>query len=280
MGSINMKRILITVLYMTSVVATTALAEGSQCISALKKYENNYQFIDKVSDKKRLAYLASTKELCRDNSVHAIFQSQVLISMAKVDDAFLVLDSAIANYSQPIGDALYEKADLMRRMIDAGFDKESIHQDMSYEKSIFLFLQALKTKTNIKPLIYLGLSESHIAINALDQAIEYAKKGIELDDNIARLYSLLGVIESKKDNFLTAQQYLEISAKKQGTRYLKEPDTVLALAKVLCNAKRKDLVIDLVNKAIKTIPYSEDIPDIQEAYGIAKHCPHPNPLGN
>ena len=36
MGSINMRRILITVFYMTSVVATTALAEGSQCISALK----------------------------------------------------------------------------------------------------------------------------------------------------------------------------------------------------------------------------------------------------
>jgi tetratricopeptide (TPR) repeat protein len=274
-----MKRTLIQLFYTLSVMTVPALAEENQCISTLKSYEENYQFVKEVSDKQRLAYLDSAKELCRDNAVHAIFKSKILVNMAKVDDAFLILDNAIANYSQPIGDVLYEKAELVRRMVGAGYDRKTIHQGVSYEQAISLFMQALKTKTNVKPLIYLGMSEAYISNNQLDKAAENANLGIQLDNKIARFYSLLGIIETKKEDFSKAQYYLELSATRQGSGYLKEPDTVLALAKVLCNAQRKDLVIDLVNKAVEIAASAENIPDLQAAYNIAKHCPHPNPLG-
>ena len=274
-----LKIFFIKAVYISSLISGLTLAEESQCFTALKAYENNYQLSDGSSNEKRLVYLKSIKSICRDNAIHVIYQSRVLVDMRKVDDAFLILDEAIANYSLPIGNALYEKADLMQRIIFSGYKNHSEHKDISYKESILLFKQALKTDTNIKPLIYAGLAEVHILINELDEAIEYASLGIKLDNNIARFYSLLGIIESKKNDFLKAQHYLEISANKQGMAYLKEPDTVLALAKVFCHNKRKDLVIGLVNKALDTIPHSEDIPDLQKAYDIAKNCPHPNPMG-
>ena len=255
-----------------------AIATENNCITELKKYESEYQFLSNVSDKQRLAYLNSIQKNCKDNGIHTIFKSKVLLDMGKVADSFLILDESIANYYQPIGDLLYEKADLMQRMISAGYKNHSEYE-LSYTESILLYKQALKTNTNVKPLIYIGLAQVHIYIEELDKAIDYLKSGIKLDNNIARMYSLLGIIESKKNNLAKAQHYLEMSAKIQGMGYLKEPDTVLALAKVFCNAKRKDLVIDLVNKAIETISHSEDIPDIQQAYDIAKNCPHPNPKG-
>jgi len=255
-----------------------AIATEDRCITELKKYESQYQLSAKVTDKQRLAYLSSSEKICDGNAIHSIFKSKLLLDMGKIDDAFLILDDSIANYYQPIGDLLYEKADLMQRMIFAGYKNNSEH-DLSYAESIVLYKQALQTNRNIKPLIYIGLAQVHIYIEELDKAIDYLKAGIKLDNNIARMYSLLGIIESQKNNLTKAQQYLEMSAKIQGLGYLKEPDTVLALAKVFCNAKRKDLVIDLVNKAIKAIPNSEDIPDINQAYDIAKNCPHPNPLG-
>ena len=189
------------IIFLFGLLCTEVIAAESKCITELKTYENEYQLTETISDEKRLTYLQSIKPSCRDNALHAIFQSNVLIGKGKVDDAYSILDNAIANHSKPIGNVLYEKADLIQRMISAGYDSNSIHEDITYEESIHLFKQALKTKTNVIPLVYLGLAEVHIAINELEKAVEYANLGIQLDNNIARLYSLLGIIASKKNDF-------------------------------------------------------------------------------
>jgi len=266
------------ILFLFCIFSADVFSMDKGCIAELKKFEVEYKYNEGVSNVQRLNYLESIKNICRNNAIHSVFQSKTLLKMKRVDEAFLLLDDSIANYSQPIGDLLYEKAVLMQRMVFAGF-KSKTEYSLSYEEATLLFKQALKTSTNMKPLIYLGLAEVNIQINELDRAIENLDNGINLDSNIARLYSLRGIIESKKGNFENAQEYLGMSVNIQGMKYLKEPDTVLALAKVFCHAKRKDLVIDLVIKAREITPHSDDFSDLQEAYDIAKNCPHPNPLG-
>ena len=186
--------------------------------------------------------------------------------MHRFDEAFAVLDDGINKKLAPVGNLLYEKADLMHTLLSSRVRTYNYTEINSY------FERALKSKNTVLPTIYLGLGEMAVLMGNLDKAMEYLHKGSALNEKISRFYMLGAIVETKKKNYRQAYKYLEGAIEMGEKEYLLFPDTVLAMATILCHFKRNDLAKIAVDQATALIKESDELPDLISARKVVDEC--------
>lgn len=260
--------LLLCLLLNTSVYASS---NEDECIPLLIEYEKRHGGNinnEKYSDKDRLKYLLNIQVECQNNAMYTIFYANVLVDLKNFDKMFEVLDEAIKLEIQPLAHLLHRKGHFMYLLSHAEIRK------FDYDEIKLIYLQALKEKNTIEPLIYLGLAEVALLNSLFDEAMGYASKGAQLDASISRFFTIGSIIESKKGNYAKSIKFIEIAITKDGDRYLQHPDVVLAIANALCQMQRSDLVENIINQSAELINFYNH-PELLEAKKIARECTIP-----
>lgn len=197
--------------------------QEANCLFVLKRYEEAQQ---------KFLALAGTNLRSADIFLNA---AQCNIVQNKEEGVLELLDSALACYSTPYPAAAANLI-LIRanELAKAGKNRDAVIGMLDYERlaggnlnaNFYYKRQQLGIKARMysqalsdiektialepkEPLYYAEAAALNYRVAKLDDAIEYARKAIEIDNTFADAYRIMGVCYSQKGNKAEARKYLQ-----------------------------------------------------------------------
>ena len=197
--------------------------QEANCLFALKRYDEAYE---------KFLSLTNTNLRSADMFLSA---AQCLIIQNKEEGVLELLDSALACYSKPYpvaaANTILIRADYLAK---AGKNKEAVLGLNEYERlaggnlnaNFYYGREQLEIKARMypqalsdiekamsiepkEPLYCAEAAALNFRIGQLDDAIEYAKKAIAIDDKFPDAYRIIGVCYNQKGNKAEAKKYLQ-----------------------------------------------------------------------
>ncbi len=243
--------------------------EEAACEAVLFEYKNEFGGLSinkNHTEEEALKYLLSNEQICQTNAVYYFIRSNVLYDLAKYDEALTLLNKAIKRKAVPLGTVLYQKANIMRRLTQ--------WQVRNYDYSMIrdLLIEAENAEHTNGVLIYLELAEVLVLMNELDEAMKILNSAVVLDPSLFRFFSLAAIIETKQENFQTAEKYMNIAIQKGGQTSLNQPDSVLAFATIHCHNKRNEEARIMVDNIRNLISERDELTDLIAAKKVVDEC--------
>ena len=197
--------------------------QEANCLFALKRY-----------DEAREKFIALSKTNLRSADVF-LNAAQCNIVQNKEEGVLELLDSALACYPTPYpvaaANTILIRADQLAK---AGKNRDAVLGMNEYERlakgnlnaNFYYRRQQLEIKARMypqaladiektimlepkEPLYYAEAAAMNYRVGQLDDAIEYGKKAIALDDKFADPYRIIGVCYNQKGNKAEARKYLQ-----------------------------------------------------------------------
>ena len=219
---------------MEKALAEAGNAYGANPLPVYTEQEANCLFVLKRYDEARDKFIALTKTNLRSADMF-LNAAQCNIVQNKEESVLELLDSALACYPTPYPVAAANTI-LIRanELAKAGKNKDAVMGLNEYERlangnlnanfyygreqleiKVRMYPQALADieKTIMlepkEPLYYAEAAALNYRVGQLDDAIEYGKKAIALDEKFAAPYRIVGVCYNQKGNKPEARQYLQ-----------------------------------------------------------------------
>ena len=196
--------------------------------------EANCLFVLKRYDEAREKFMALSKTNLRSADVF-LNAAQCNIVQNKEEGVLELLDSALACYPTPYpvaaANTILIRADQLAK---AGKNRDAVLGLNEYERlangnlnaNFYYRRQQLEIKARMypqaladiektimlepkEPLYYAEAAAMNYRVGQLDDAIEYAKKAVALDDKFADPYRIIGVCYNQKGNKAEARKYLQ-----------------------------------------------------------------------
>lgn len=197
--------------------------QEANCLFALKRY-------DEAQEK----FLSLTKTNLRSADVF-MSAAQCLIAQNKEEGVLELLDSALACYSKPYpvtaASTILLRSDFLAK---AGKNKEAVKSLNDYERlaggnlnaNFYYGREQLEIKCRMypqalsdiekaislspkEPLYCAEAAALNFRIGQVDDAIEYGKRAIAIDDKFPDPYRIIGVCYNQKGNKVEAKKYLQ-----------------------------------------------------------------------
>ena len=197
--------------------------QEANCLFALKRYDEAHE-----------KYLSLTKTNLRSADMF-LNAAQCMIIQNKEEGVLELLDSALACYSKPYpvaaANIILIRADALAK---AGKNRDAVLGLNDYERlagdnlnaNFYYGKEQLEVKCRMypqalsdiekamslepkEPLYCAEAAALNYRIGQLDDAIEYAKKAIAIDDKFPDPYRIIGVCYNQKGNKVEAKKYLQ-----------------------------------------------------------------------
>ena len=197
--------------------------QEANCLFAMKRY-----------DEAREKFISLTKTNLRNADIF-LSAAQCQIIQNKEDGVLELLDSALACYSKPYpiaaANIILIRADALAK---AGKNKDAVLGLNDYERlagdnlnaNFYYGREQLEVKCRMYPqalsdiektinlapkeaLYYAEAAALNYRLGQIDDAIEYAKRAIVIDEQFADAYRIIGVCYNQKGNKAEARKYLQ-----------------------------------------------------------------------
>lgn len=259
--------------------AASVSAEPVDCNESIHAYHEKYGDYSrngKPSYPERLTYLESIESpSCLNNAYFSIAKAQLLVFLGRFDEALQLLDDADRKRLKPRAYVLETKATTL--LLLRKYDAVKITQSLDDINALYQEALEIESKEGQPPnfpVYYAGLATVAYLKGNYDDAAKLISIALEVGQDLpSKYYSLAGVIASKQKRWNDVVRFIEMSMQRDKNIYLREDETVRAMAEAFCHLGRNDLAARAISLAITENPVLADAPDIHTAQEIVKNCP-------